>query len=165
VISTPLLLGYIGLINVVILSPVLALMVSYGCRSVALFCPTSLPTVRISSSQNWSGLESLSNLTWAATGAMCLSGLLNNVVSDYLWARSVLLTSSTVATVGLSITIPIAMVADFVVKNESPTVLSATGAGLVVVGFCLVNLGIDTEMEFLTSLLGKSYRRIPDLPQ
>jgi solute carrier family 35 protein F5 len=121
--------------------------------------------VRISSSQNWSGLESLSNLTWAAAGAMCLSGLLNNVVSDYLWARSVLLTSSTVATVGLSITIPIAMVADFVVKNESPTVLSATGAGLVVVGFCLVNLGIDTEMEFLSSLWGKSYRRIPDLPQ
>ena len=38
---------------------------------------------------------------------MCLllKGLFDNVLSDYFWARAVVLTSATVATVGLGLTI------------------------------------------------------------
>lgn len=96
---------------------------------------------------------------------MCISGLSNNVISDYLWARSVLLTSSTVATVGLSLTIPMAMAADFVFQSESPTVLSAVGAGLVILGFCLVNIGKETEVGVWSALWGgAAYQQIADMP-
>lgn len=36
-------------------------------------------------------------------GLLVLKGLLDNVLSDYLWARAVLLTSPTVATCGTTI--------------------------------------------------------------
>ena len=41
---------------------------------------------------------------------------MNNVLSDYLWARAVVLTTPTVATVGLSLTIPLAFISDLFVK-------------------------------------------------
>jgi hypothetical protein len=96
------------------------------------------------------GVEQLSHLTVTLVGFMCISGFFNNVISDYLWARSVVLTSSTVATVGLSIAIPMAMVADLLVQGTSPTLLSGSGALLVVVGFCLVNITKDQEIDLFT---------------
>jgi solute carrier family 35 protein F5 len=42
-------------------------------------------------------------------GFVMLNALFDDVIADYLWARSVLLTSPTVATVGLSMTIPMAI--------------------------------------------------------
>lgn len=96
---------------------------------------------------------------------MVLSGFFNNVISDYLWARSVVLTSSTVATVGLSITIPLAMISDLLVQGEAPTGLSASGAILVIVGFCLVNVSKEVESElylYVCRLLGmqSAYERV-----
>ena len=96
---------------------------------------------------------------------MVLSGFFNNVISDYLWARSVVLTSSTVATVGLSITIPLAMISDFLVQGEAPTGLSASGAILVIIGFCLVNVSKEVESElyfYVCDLLGlqSAYERV-----
>ena len=68
-----------------------------------------------------------------------VKGLFDNVLSDYLWARAVVLTSPTVATVGLSLTIPMAIVSDLLVKGLGPTVLSVLGAVLVLLGFFCVN--------------------------
>lgn len=45
-------------------------------------------------------------------GFIVLNGLCDNVLSDYLWARAIVLTSPTVATVGLSLTIPLAFLSD-----------------------------------------------------
>ena len=111
------------------------------------------------------GIEQLSHLTGAVVGFMVLSGFFNNVISDYLWARSVVLTSSTVATVGLSITIPLAMISDFLVQGEAPTGLSASGAILVIIGFCLVNVSKEVESElyfYVCDLLGlqSAYERV-----
>jgi hypothetical protein len=36
-------------------------------------------------------------LTWRVLGAMVLKGLLDNVLSDYLWARAILLTGALAA--------------------------------------------------------------------
>ena len=47
---------------------------------------------------------------------------MNNVLSDYLWARAVVLTTPTVATVGLSLTIPLAFVSDLFVKVKLSSV-------------------------------------------
>jgi solute carrier family 35 protein F5 len=67
-------------------------------------------------------------------------------LSDYLWARAVVLTSATVATVGLGLTIPLAFVSDLIMGHGS--ILDATsimGAIAVLAGFILVNIGEETK--------------------
>ncbi|KAG6403151.1 hypothetical protein SASPL_135368 [Salvia splendens] len=51
-------------------------------------------------------------LTGKQFGLIVGKGLLNNVVSDYLWAKAVLLTTTTVASAGLSIQVPLAIIVD-----------------------------------------------------
>ncbi len=66
-----------------------------------------------------------------------LKGLLDNVISDYLWARAVILTFAIVASVGLGLTIPMAFVADSIMGD--PDVEShlgdVLGAACVLFGF------------------------------
>eukprot|EP00746_Dinoflagellata_sp_MGD_P050517 gnl/MRDRNA2_/MRDRNA2_226506_c0_seq1.p1 gnl/MRDRNA2_/MRDRNA2_226506_c0~~gnl/MRDRNA2_/MRDRNA2_226506_c0_seq1.p1 ORF type:complete len:181 (+),score=14.05 gnl/MRDRNA2_/MRDRNA2_226506_c0_seq1:3-545(+) len=90
------------------------------------------------------GLHTMPTLTFAIVGWLAAKGLLDNVLSNYLWATAVLWTTPTVATVGLTLTIPLAVVADLVTGQ-----LPATGAGkfwsclsgsLVILGFLLINL-------------------------
>jgi solute carrier family 35, member F5 len=116
--SMQLLLGYIGLWNALILSP------------IAFYV---LPT---------------NQLTTIVIGYLVAQGLLDNVLSDYLWARAVLLTSATVATVGLGLTIPLAFVSDWIMGHGSVTALSIGGALAVLLGFVLVNVdGARTSSE------------------
>lgn len=93
-------------------------------------------------------------MTGVIFGFLVLNGFCNNVLSDYLWARSVVLTSPTVATIGLSITIPLAMISDYFLWHAAPTFLSGVGAFLVVVGFVLVNVTREHERDFLLWLRG-----------
>jgi solute carrier family 35 protein F5 len=59
-------------------------------------------------------------------------------LSQLLWARSVLLTSPLIATCGLSLTIPVAMIADFMLRNQSFGAVYLAGSTCVVGGFVLV---------------------------
>jgi len=111
--STALVFGYIGLINTAVLGPI---------------CLTELLR---------GGLAS--HLTWEIFGALVLKGLLDNVVSDWLWAQSVVLTSATVATVGMSLTIPIAFSSDYLLWGIVPNFQSVLGASGVLLAFFLVN--------------------------
>ncbi|KAI4356427.1 hypothetical protein L6164_000449 [Bauhinia variegata] len=70
-------------------------------------------------------------------------GLLDNVLSDYLWAKAVLLTSTTVASAGLAIQVPMAAVVDTLTGN-SPGLLDYLGATAVMVGFAGINIPSDT---------------------
>lgn len=75
-----------------------------------------------------------------------LNGILDNVISDYLWARAVILTSPTVATVGVGLTIPMAFVSDFfILKKNINDVNSLLGALAVLLGFLLVNLNAPED--------------------
>jgi solute carrier family 35, member F5 len=73
--SMQLLLGYIGLINGVFLMPVLIYILAWDASSTTMV-----------------------NMTWTVLAYLIAKGLLDNVLSDYLWARAVVLTSATVAT-------------------------------------------------------------------
>lgn len=116
--SMQLFLGYVGLWNMLALSPI------------------AIYQLGIAKSVTLSG--------WVF-GCLVLNGLFNNVISDYLWARSVLLTSATVASVGLGLTIPLAFVSDVFLGVEDVLNLeSVLGAGFVLFGFILVNIG-ETE--------------------
>jgi len=125
--SMQIFLGFVGLWNMVILCP------------IAIYLTAVKGTV----------------LTGFLFGCLIFKGLFDNVLSDYLWARAVVLTSATVATVGLGLTIPLAFVTD--VLTGRPNVLDAAsvvGALAVLVGFVLVNLGQQKENEEFSDSLG-----------
>jgi len=73
----------------------------------------------------------------------------DNVLSEYLWAMAVLLTSPSVATVGLSLTVPLAMLSDLLLPEEwlvdphSPDAFSVAAAIAVVAGFVAINCASD----------------------
>lgn len=70
------------------------------------------------------------------------SGLLDNVLSDYLWAKAVLLTTTTVATAGLTIQVPLAAIVDSITGN-APNLMDYIGAAGVMVGFAGINIPSD----------------------
>mmetsp|Transcript_12459 Transcript_12459/g.34071 ORF Transcript_12459/g.34071 Transcript_12459/m.34071 type:complete len:195 (-) Transcript_12459:127-711(-) len=118
--SMQLFLGFVGLWNMICLGP------------IAIY----------------QGFFRSTGLTWFIFGCLVGKGLFDNVLSDYLWARAVVLTSATVATVGLGLTIPLAFASDIVLGR--PNVMDAgsiVGALSVLLGFVLVNLGQQQEEE------------------
>jgi solute carrier family 35 protein F5 len=119
------LLGYIGLCNFVVLSPFAFYVL----------------------------LSGESSLTWVIFGFLVLKGLFDNVLSDYLWLRAVILTNATTATVGLGLTIPLAFASDILLGKQS--VLSTeqlVGAITVLVGFVLVNIGNNNATDNTTEM-------------
>lgn len=63
-------------------------------------------------------------------------------MSDYLWAKAVLLTTTTVATAGLTIQVPLAAVVDSLTGNP-PHLLDYLGAIAVMIGFAGINIPSD----------------------
>mmetsp|Transcript_7986 Transcript_7986/g.24664 ORF Transcript_7986/g.24664 Transcript_7986/m.24664 type:complete len:410 (+) Transcript_7986:242-1471(+) len=86
-------------------------------------------------------------------GLIVAKGLFDNVLSDFLWAQAVIRTTPTVATVGLSLTIPLAFLTDAFVTKKLPTsskslALQLSGAVLVVAGFlCTVLASTPSEQN------------------
>ncbi|KAL5997005.1 hypothetical protein ACLOJK_007931 [Asimina triloba] len=69
-------------------------------------------------------------------------GLLDNVLSDYLWAKAVILTTTTAATAGLTIQVPIAAVVDSL-TGYAPHLMDYLGAAAVLAGFIGINIPSD----------------------
>ena len=117
------LLGYIGLCNFVVLSPFAMYLIISG----------------------------QSQLSWMIVGFLVLKGLFDNVLSDYLWLRAVILTNATTATVGLGLTIPLAFASDILLgKQNVLQIEQIVGAIVVLVGFVLVNVG-NNESDMVSS--------------
>mmetsp|Transcript_20756 Transcript_20756/g.30724 ORF Transcript_20756/g.30724 Transcript_20756/m.30724 type:complete len:363 (+) Transcript_20756:48-1136(+) len=81
-----------------------------------------------------------SGLTLHTLSIISLNAVFDSVIADMLWARSVVLTTPTVASVGLALTIPLAFVTDFIFNDLVPNKLEVLGALLVVIGFGAVSL-------------------------
>ncbi|CEO94410.1 EamA domain-containing protein [Plasmodiophora brassicae] len=88
---------------------------------------------------HFSTLRMVTFPTAAAWQGLLLNALLS-VFSDLLWAQSIVMTSPLIATVGLSMSIPLAMLCDFALKDAVPGALYALGSALVIAGFALVNV-------------------------
>ncbi|CAA0823884.1 Protein EXORDIUM [Striga hermonthica] len=87
-------------------------------------------------------LERFSSLSRKQFGLIVGKGLLDNVLSDYLWAKAVLLTSTTVATAGLSIQVPLAAIVDKLTGN-APAALDYIGGAAIMLGFTGINIPSD----------------------
>ncbi|KAK7338918.1 hypothetical protein VNO77_19552 [Canavalia gladiata] len=116
--STAQFLGFLGLFNVLVFLPVALIL-------------------------NFSKMEPFNTLTWKQLGLIIGKGLLDNVLSDYLWAKAVLLTSTTIATAGLSIQVPLAAIVDTLTGN-APRFVNYLGAIAVMIGFTGINIPPDT---------------------
>ncbi|TPP45258.1 EamA-like transporter family protein [Leishmania donovani] len=88
------------------------------------------------------GAEKFAWPSWQQLWPLLMNSLVGTNLSDVLWARSVVLTSPVVATLGLSLTTPLAMVVDAISKNAHFSGAYVAGAVLVMVGFLLANLPI-----------------------
>ncbi|GAV62070.1 DUF914 domain-containing protein [Cephalotus follicularis] len=110
-------LGYLGLFNLLIFLPVALIL-------------------------NFTKLEPFNILTWDEVGLIVGKGLLDNVLSDYLWAKAVLLTTTTVATAGLTIQVPLAAVVDSLTGN-APHLMDYLGGVAVMIGFAGITIPSD----------------------
>lgn len=76
----------------------------------------------------------------------CCIGILNYCLSDYLWAHAVLLLGPTIATLGLSVQIPVAAGVEAVIGHPkwltsgAAMAMTLTGTGLIMAGFVAGNL-------------------------
>lgn len=115
--STAQFLGFLGLFNLLIFLPVALLL-------------------------NFTKIEPLHKLNWTQFGVIVGKGLLDNVLSDYLWAKAIHLTTTTVATAGLTIQVPIAAIVDSL-TGHAPHLMDYLGAAAVMVGFAGINIPSD----------------------
>ncbi|XP_057776501.1 uncharacterized vacuolar membrane protein YML018C-like isoform X2 [Salvia miltiorrhiza] len=68
------------------------------------------------------------------------NGLIGSVLSDYCWALSVVWTTPLVATLGMSLTIPVAMLADMIIHGRHYSLIYIIGSIQVFAGFVIANL-------------------------
>ena len=160
--SMQLFFGYIGLLNMMVLLPV-ALWVIFvsSNNNAADNSEQGMSEQGMSSSsssafnnprQNDTEEDNVhTTLTWTIFLFLILKGLLDNVLSDYLWARAVILTSATVASVGVGLTIPMAFMADWIMGNDTGTG-GIIPAVFVTLGFVFVNIGSDKGGESSSSI-------------
>ncbi|CEI90940.1 Putative Solute carrier family 35 member F5 [Rhizopus microsporus] len=69
-----------------------------------------------------------------------LNAFVGTFMSDYLWLLAMLMTSPLVVTLGVSLTIPLAVAGDAVFTHVVPGLEYALGAILVIAGFFVVNM-------------------------
>lgn len=107
------LFGCMGLINVLLFGPV----------AIVLYI---------------SGVEPLSGLSLNVALSLLGNGVIS-ALADTLWATAVLLTSPLVATIGISLTIPLAVLADVLFLHRTFQPVYVGGGICVLLGFLFVN--------------------------
>ncbi|KAL9547649.1 hypothetical protein MBANPS3_006067 [Mucor bainieri] len=115
--------GFVGAFNVLLLWPMIPLLNYIGLETFQLPMNATL---------------------WVI---ILLNAFIGTFLSDYLWLLSMLMTSPLVVTLGISLTIPLALIGDIVFKGFMPGVKYTIGALLVVAGFLAVNTDAMQEAK------------------
>jgi len=86
--------------------------------------------------------------------ALLLVGVIDNVLGQYLWAKGVLYTSGTVATVGMSLTVPLSIVADLC-QGTSVNGIHFLASVTVIAGFMVIYTPSDGDGDEGDGLIGE----------
>ncbi|KAI9316055.1 hypothetical protein BX666DRAFT_1954441 [Dichotomocladium elegans] len=125
-INMPLFFGYVGVFNILLLWPFIPIL-------------------------HWTNVETFelppSGMIWAI---LLLNAFIGTFLSDYLWLLAMLMTSPLVATLGVSLTIPLALAGDLLIKHTVLAIQYIIGAILVVAGFLAVNIAALSEVSSST---------------
>ena len=152
-----LLFGFVGVLSALVVGPVLFALqqitghhqiVGIVARSAAAnttFRASPHAGVAVSEASPFALWHRLALVPMTVLVAIVAKGLFQNVLADYLWARSIVLTSPTVATMGLSMTIPAAMLADFFSGKGVPSAHALAGALLMLFGFAAYTTAARSE--------------------
>lgn len=119
-VSMPLFFGFVGIFNLCVLWPAVFLLDATGLE------PFELPTTKTI----WLVVVSNAAITF---------------VSDYLWVLAMLMTSPLVVTVGISMSIPLALVGDHFLYSHRANFVFLLGATLVFASFIAINISYDSD--------------------
>lgn len=106
--------GFVGLFNIILLWPVITLF-------------------------NYIGVETFELPSTAYVWVIVLTNAGTTIVSDFCWALAMLMTSPLVVTVGLSATIPIAILGDMVLKSHYDSFGYYVGAAIMIGAIFRIN--------------------------
>ncbi|EFA81910.1 hypothetical protein PPL_05142 [Heterostelium album PN500] len=120
----PMMFGFVGLINLLILWPGFLILNAIGFETF------ELPNIRVFL-------------------FLLFNGVFGSFISDLIESYSVVLTSPVINTIGLSLSIPLAMISDFIRKGKMFGWMYIIGSILVVIGFLLANLASSLFEEKL----------------
>lgn len=103
-----------------------------GLTSIIVFTPLLFVVDKL-------GIESLFPLpTRQEILILLLNSIIGSIFSDYLWLYATLLTSSLVSSISLTLTIPLSLIADVFVRNQSPSLSQLIAAvPIMIVSFNL----------------------------
>lgn len=121
-VSMTLFFGFVGIFNLCVLWPAIFLLDFTGLE------PFELP----SSASIWYIVAANAAITF---------------VSDYLWVLAMLMTSPLVVTVGISMSIPLALLGDLLLYSHTASLLFFFGAALVFASFIAINVSYDSELK------------------
>ena len=76
-------------------------------------------------------------------------------ISDYLWILAMLMTSPLIVTMGLSLSIPLALFGEFVFKGQIKGLFYWFGAVMVLTGFSIVNFRRDEAHSYAERMDGE----------
>jgi drug/metabolite transporter (DMT)-like permease len=95
---------------------------------------------------HFTGMEDLSRITANLFFMLILNGALS-ISADFFLSNAVVMTSPLLANIGLSLTVPIALICDLVINHKHFGVEYIIGSLLVLSGFVFVNLDFRHEHE------------------
>jgi len=109
---------------------------------------------------NATGLEPFEMPSIKVIVMLLLNGLIGTCLSDYLWLLSMLMTSPVVVTLGLSLTIPLAMGADSFQGKFEATPSYWAGTFLVLSAFLAINF--SNRFARVDNTVSRLWRRFLD---
>ena len=108
---------------------------------------------------HYTGLEPFELPSQRVMGLLVINAVIGTFLSDYLWLLAMLMTSPLVVTLGLSLTIPLAILADWLLGQTLPAMaMYWSGAALILVSFLAINA--DAVTAVVDRALGQATDRV-----
>lgn len=121
-VNMPMFFGFVGFFNMILLWPFIIIL-------------------------HYTGVEHFEVPSLRVTAMLTINGLIGTVISDLLWSLSIFLTSALLGTLGLSLTVPLALTIDLLRGKKRLNVGYAFGGGLAILGFLFANLEVPKKLE------------------